>query len=278
MIFLKEDIKLKIAIIGYGNMGKILEQAAIEQGYRIAAVVDPVVMDSHDVMLFSDAPLCRDLSEAGNLWDADVAIEFTQPDSALKNIKALAEKKIPAVIGTTGWHDRLDDVRRIVDRAGSSLIWSSNFSLGVNLFYRIAWYAAQLVDSLPEYDMGGFEAHHRNKLDSPSGTAKTLVDGVLERVKRKEKAVWETLESRRPQPEELHFSSLRLGSVPGQHSFFLDSAADTIEITHTARNREGFAAGALYAAKWLLNGDAGIRKGLFTIDDMLKEMLGHSEQ
>jgi 4-hydroxy-tetrahydrodipicolinate reductase len=212
--------------------------------------------------------LYRTIAEAGNLHGAEAAIEFTQPGTALANIKALAEKKIPAVIGTTGWLEQIDEARRAVEQAGASLIWASNFSLGVNIFYRVAWYAAQLADSFPEYDVGGFESHHNKKLDSPSGTAKTLVEGVLARMKRKDTAVWETLD-RRPQPGELHFPSLRIGSVPGTHSLFFDSPADTIEITHTARSREGFASGAIRAAQWLPG-----RKGFFTIDDMLKDLLG----
>jgi 4-hydroxy-tetrahydrodipicolinate reductase len=269
---------MKIAIIGYGKMGKMIEQAAAAAGHTITAAVDPLAQISPN-----GARLFRGLAEAGDLCGAEAAIEFTQPGTALANIKILAERKIPAVIGTTGWHDKLDEARQAVEQAGSSLIWSSNFSLGVYLFYRIAWYAAQLADSFPEYDIGGFEAHHNKKMDSPSGTARTLVDGVLERVKRKEKAVWETL-SRRPQPDELHFLSLRMGSVPGTHSLFFDSAADTIEITHTARSREGFAAGAVRAAQWLagspaeagspdLRAGGGPRKGFFTIDDMLKDLL-----
>ena len=281
---------MKIAIIGYGKMGKMIEQAAAAAGHTITAVVDPAAQcAAAEVVPARTAPngprLFRDLAEAiseAGLCGAEAAIEFTQPGSALANIKILAEGKIPAVIGTTGWHDKLYDARRLVEQAGSSLIWSSNFSLGVYLFYRIAWHAAQLADSFPEYDIGGFEAHHNKKMDSPSGTARTLVDGVLERVKRKEKAVWETL-SRRPQPDELHFLSLRMGSVPGTHSLFFDSAADTIEITHTARSREGFAAGAVRAAQWLAGSsasadssaeaDGGPRKGFFTIDDMLKDLL-----
>ena len=259
---------MNIAIIGYGKMGKMIEQAAIEQGHTIAAVVDPILMDSADTVLHCDAPLCGDIADGGNLWDADVAIEFTQPDTALANIRKLAEKNIPAVIGTTGWHDKLDEARQAVEQSGSSLIWASNFSLGVNIFYRIAWHAAQLIDPFPEYDVGGFESHHNKKLDSPSGTARTLVQGVLDRVGRKEKPVWDTLE-RRPLPEELHYPSLRLGSVPGTHSLFLDSAADSIEITHTARSREGFVMGAIRAAQWLAAG----RKGFFSIDDMLKDLL-----
>jgi len=260
---------MKIAVIGYGKMGKMIEQAALDQDHAVTAVVDPL---SFEQSPRSGAPLYRGMAEAGNLRGAEVAIEFTQPGMALANIKFMAEKKIPLVIGTTGWHDKLGEARQIVESAGASLMWASNFSLGVNIFYRIAWYAAQLADSFPEYDIGGFESHHNKKLDSPSGTAKTLIDGVLERLGRKDKAVWETLD-RRPQPGELHFPSLRLGSIPGTHSLIFDSPADTIEITHTARNREGFASGALRAAQWLANGPTGIRAGFFSVDDMLKDIL-----
>jgi 4-hydroxy-tetrahydrodipicolinate reductase len=257
---------MKIAIIGYGKMGKMVEQAAIEQGHTVSAIVDPLAKETNTP---SGAPLHREIAGAGNLGGATAAIEFTQPGTALANIKSLAEIKVPSVIGTTGWYDKLDEARRIVEQAGAALIWASNFSLGVNMFYRIAWYAAKLADSFPEYDVGGFESHHNKKLDSPSGTAKTLVDGVLARIGRKDTPVWETL-NRRPLPNELHFPSLRVGSVPGTHSLFFDSPADTIEITHTARSREGFASGAVRAAQWLSNAGAGF----FTIDDMLKEILG----
>jgi 4-hydroxy-tetrahydrodipicolinate reductase len=124
-----------------------------------------------------------------------------------------------------------------------------------------------LINKFPGYDIGGFEAHHHKKLDSPSGTAKILAEGVLSRVKRKKKVIWETM-NRKPDADELHFPSLRMGSVPGQHSLFLDSEADTIEVTHTARNREGLASGAIQAALWL----AG-RYGVFTIDDMLQDII-----
>jgi 4-hydroxy-tetrahydrodipicolinate reductase len=262
---------MKIAIIGYGKMGKMVEQAAIAQGHTITAIVEPLAKETS---IPSGVPVYREIAGAGDLGGAEAAIEFTQPDTALANIKALAQKKIPSVIGTTGWYKQLDEARQAVEQAGSALIWASNFSIGVNIFYRIAWYAAQLADSFPEYDVGGFESHHNKKLDSPSGTAKTLVDGVLARIGRKETAVWETLD-RRPLPGEIHFPSLRLGSVPGTHSLFFDSPADTIEITHTARSREGFALGAVRAAQWLLSpGEAaGSRNGIFTMDDMLKDIL-----
>jgi len=256
---------MKIAIIGYGKMGKMIEQVARSQGHEITAIVDP----------FPPAPagepaglrVSKTIAEAA-LDSADAAIEFSRPDAAVANIIALAERKIPTITGTTNWHERMGEVSRAIEKADSSLFWASNFSIGVNLFYRIAWYAAELANNFPEYDVGGFEAHHNKKLDSPSGTAKILAEGVLSKVERKKKIVWETM-NRKPEEDELHFPSLRIGSVPGTHSLFFDSPADTIEITHTARSREGFASGAVQAAKWLA---AEKRRGVFTIDDMLKDI------
>jgi 4-hydroxy-tetrahydrodipicolinate reductase len=160
-------------------------------------------------------------------------------------------------------------VERAVEAAASSLLYASNFSIGVNLFYRVAAYTASLVSLFDGYDVGGFEIHHNKKADSPSGTAKTLADWVGAATHgRKQTAVWDKLD-RPPTPDELHFASLRVGSVPGIHSVIFDSASDTIELRHSARNREGFAAGALFAAGWL----AANPSGVFTIDDALAGML-----
>jgi 4-hydroxy-tetrahydrodipicolinate reductase len=167
----------------------------------------------------------------------------------------------------------------VVRAANSSLLWASNFSLGVNLFYRIAAFAAKLADPFPEYDAAGYEVHHNRKADSPSGTAKTLADLVIKNMGRKTRAVYETLD-RPPEPEELHYASLRLGAVPGVHRLIFDSPADSIEISHSARSREGLAMGALRAARWLLRcpgpgQEAGEpRQGVFTMDDVLTEILG----
>ena len=257
---------MKIAIIGYGKMGKIIEQIARCGGHTVAAIVDPFAVNTP-----SDVPAGKSIDDdaiADALAAADAAIEFTQPTTAIENIFALAKRKIPSVIGTTGWHGRMGEVKQVVEAAESSLLWASNFSIGVNLFYRIAWYASELVNKFPEYDVGGFESHHNKKLDSPSGTAKVLAEGVLSRIDRKKKIVWDTI-NRKSEADELHFPSLRMGSVPGTHSLFFDSSADTIEITHTARSREGFASGAVQAAVWLA---AQKRLGVFTIDDMLKDI------
>ncbi|MDR1586376.1 MAG: Gfo/Idh/MocA family oxidoreductase [Treponema sp.] len=262
---------MNIAIIGYGKMGKMIEKAGREAGHRITAIVDPLIPESANLM---GVHFFKSIEEAENLNEADVAIEFTRPDTAAANIMALVKRKIPVVAGATGWYDKMAEVKEAVEAAESSLIWSSNFSMGVNIFYRIAWYASKLADFFPEYDIGGYEIHHNKKLDSPSGTAKVLVEGVLSRVERKGKAVWDILE-RQPAADELHYPSLRIGAAPGLHSLILDSPADTIEIIHRARNREGFAAGAIRAAQWILSpGKTGRRRGVFTIDEMLLEILG----
>ena len=204
------------------------------------------------------------MSELKNI---DAAIDFTLPDSAPGNILFLAANKIPVVCGTTGWHDRLPEISQAVKDAGSSLLWSTNFSLGINLFFHIASYAAKLVDPFMDYDVAGFEVHHNNKADSPSGTARTLAEKVLAQTSRKKKIVYEMLD-RKPGKEELHYASLRVGSVPGSHSLIFDSAADSIEISHKARNREGFAAGAVLAMEWLC---AKKRTGVFTMEDVFAQ-------
>jgi 4-hydroxy-tetrahydrodipicolinate reductase len=257
-------------------MGKMIEGAALNRGHRVAAVVDPFATEKISA---SGAPVYVSLAEAeqagggAGLPGADLAVEFTRPDTVMENIRALAKRKLPAVVGTTGWLDRLEEVRGLVAEAGTALLWASNFSLGVNLFYRIAAFAAKLADPFSEYDVGGWEAHHNKKADSPSGTAKTLVEQVLAVMTRKKKAVWETLD-RPPASEELHYPSLRLGADPGRHSLFFDSPADTIEITHTARSREGFASGAIRGAEWLIapaqTGEP--RRGVFTMDDVLENI------
>ena len=267
---------MKIALIGYGKMGRLLEARLLEKGHEITAVVDPFIKpEIKGGLLPSGRAAYVSLADALNgapgksLKDADAAIEFSHPDVAVKNLLFLAREKIPVVTGTTGWYAKLPEVRQAVEAAASSLVWSSNFSLGVNLFYRMAAYAAKLTDPFKEYDVAGFETHHNNKADSPSGTAKTLVERVLANMTRKKKAVYQTLD-RKPEADEIHYASLRVGTVPGTHSLIFDSAADTIEITHTARSREGFAAGAVLAAEWLC---AEKRTGVFTVDDVLAAIL-----
>ncbi len=257
---------MNIALIGYGKMGHMIETAALERQHQIAAIVDPMVSPGRCFASVADM-LASDLQ-------IDVAIEFTQPDTAVSNIAALVDARLPVVVGTTGWYAGLPEIAQKVKEKGTSLLWSSNFSIGVQLFFRIAGYAAKLFNEYEEYDVGGFEAHHNKKADSPSGTAKTLVERVLKELDRKTEPVYDTLD-RPPRPEELHFPSLRIGAVPGTHSLFFDSSADTIELTHTARSREGFARGAVRSAEWLVGctGPGGTvtlkRNGIYTMDDVL---------
>jgi len=263
---------MKVILTGYGKMGRLLEAKLCERGHIVLAVVDPQYVtdaspSSLPIVIYPSLRNALDGKPGESLKDADVVIEFSTPSVAPENLLFLANEKIPVVTGTTGWYDRLPEISNAVLSSGSSLLWSSNFSLGVNLFYRIACYAAKLMDPFKEYDVAGFETHHNNKADSPSGTAKNLVDMALGQMTRKKKAVYQTLE-RKPDADELHFASLRVGSAPGTHSLIFDSNADTIEITHTARNREGFASGAVLAAEWLA---AEKRTGIFTMDDVLKD-------
>jgi 4-hydroxy-tetrahydrodipicolinate reductase len=274
---------MNIALIGYGKMGRILERTALERGHLVAAVVDPFVSGASAL---SGAPLYTTIAELARLSGAensvasrvDVAVEFTRPDTAVENIRGLIEKGIPTVAGTTGWYDHLKEIEALVGDKKGSFCWSSNYSLGVNLFYRIAAFAAKLSDPFPEYDVGGWEFHHNKKIDSPSGTAKILVGKILAAMTRKKKAVWEKL-NRPPAPDELHFPSLRLGSMPGVHTVCFDSPADTIEITHIGRTRDGLALGAIRAAEWLVNCTGpgkprgSPKSGVFTIDDVMEDIL-----
>ena len=264
---------MKAILIGYGKMGQLLSNKLNEKGHKVLAAVDPFFSGkSPEIPVYAslEEALKGDSSNSGaGLKDADVVLEFTRPDMAVKNLLFLAKQKIPAVTGTTGWYDSLPEVSRAVDAAGSSLLWASNFSLGVNLFYRIAEYASRLMDPFGEYDVAGVEAHHNKKADSPSGTAKTLVERVLAQMTRKKKAVYEMLD-RPPAGDELHYASVRVGSMPGVHNLIFDSPADTIKITHTVRNREGLAGGAILAAEWLV---AKKRTGVFTVEDALADIL-----
>ncbi|MCL2093676.1 MAG: 4-hydroxy-tetrahydrodipicolinate reductase [Treponema sp.] len=259
---------MKALIVGYGRMGRLIEERLLQGGHQVPLIIEPVLKGSPSsgAQVF---PSLEEARKAGALKDLDLAIEFSLPSQSADNLILLAQEKIPAVCGTTGWYDRLDEVKAAVEAASCSLVWASNFSLGVNLFFRIASFAAKLMDPFAEYDVGGFEAHHNNKADSPSGTAKVLVQGVLKEMTRKKRGVYEMLD-RKPEADELHYASLRVGSVFGDHSLIFDSPADSIEISHRARNRDGLVSGAVLAAQWLV---AEKRTGTFTVDDVLEDIL-----
>lgn len=252
---------MNIALIGFGKMGQ--EIARLAQGkHAITVVVDH---HTHEEIARLGATHYSNV-ETADFSGVDVAIEFSHPTSALAHIEQLAAQNVNTVVGTTGWYDQLPRVEKIIADAGTGLLWASNFSIGVHLFWKMIERAAQDMNRFEEYDVFGHEFHHRHKADAPSGTARTTADILLKNIDRKTKVLTDTPD-RAIAPEELHFSSTRGGSIPGTHSVFFDSLADTIEITHTARNRSGFASGALRCAEWL-NG----KSGLFSIEDYLKSL------
>lgn len=247
---------MNIGLVGYGRMGKMIEQLALQKGWLVGAIIDP----------FSQEPsvTARKL-EPGVCDGCSVVIDFSSPHTAVDNIRFFVEQGIPAVIGTTGWYGEVDAVRSFVEQKRGAIIYSGNFSIGVHVFLSIVRHAAHIVDALPDYDLLVSELHHAGKADSPSGTAQMLARAVLENVGRKQKIESGRLDRKR-QDDELHVVSGRVGSIAGTHTVILDSPVDTIELTHRARSREGFAAGALVAAEWISSG----KQGLFTLDDMLE--------
>ena len=230
---------MKIALLGYGKMGKVIEQIALERG--------------HEIVLKKDQNNTFD-----GLENVDVAIDFSVPDSAVTNISTCLEKGIPVISGTTGW---LADYSKMVDlcqKNNGSFIYASNFSLGVNVFFELNDYLAKMMANLKQYQVSMEEIHHTQKLDAPSGTAITLAEGII---KNTNYSQW-TLEN--PKENEIQIEAKRIENVPGTHSIFYDSKVDQIEIKHTAHNREGFALGAVVAAEWLVG-----KKGVFSMKDVL---------
>ncbi len=237
-------------------MGREVEAALLARGHETAGRIDPQAGGA-------------DSSELNTAWlkKADAAIEFSLPEGLAKNIPLYAQTGTPVVVGTTGWEDRRAEYRSIIEESGGALLWGSNFSLGAHIFWKLAGRAASLVQDIQDYDLMVHEFHHRFKKDSPSGTALTTAEKLLENCPRKKSIVTERLD--RPiRKEELHVSSTRGGSVPGTHQVLLDSPADTLEVRHTARNRQGFASGAVMAAEWLQG-----RRGFFQIEDFIADFM-----
>jgi 4-hydroxy-tetrahydrodipicolinate reductase len=247
---------MKVLIVGYGNMGKEVEKILLRRNHSITARVDNSA-DRADVTEITDA-LCR---------DSDVVIEFSLPDAVRDHIALYTKHNLPAVIGTTGWGHQQQEIKTMVENSGTSLLWSPNFSMGAQLFLRIVESASKFIDAVPDYDILMYEIHHSNKKDSPSGTALKIGEAILRQIKRKTDITTDRLD-RKVKKEELHIGSVRGGSVPGTHSVLFDSVADTIELKHTARNRGGFALGAVMAAEWVRD-----KSGFFTMEDFLNEIL-----
>ncbi len=244
---------MKIALLGYGKMGKIIEKIATDRKHEIVLKID------HDNL---------DELTAENLKKADVAIEFTMPGSVLGNIAKCFEAGTPVVVGTTGWYDELENIKQQCEENNNTLLYATNFSVGVNIFFKINKMLAKLMNNYPYYDVQVEEIHHTQKLDSPSGTAITIAEGIIENIDAK-KSWLNVLTTDDNNTEdninqnELLIESLRIDSVPGTHTVIYDSEVDSIEFKHTAHNRNGFALGAVLAAEWLQD-----KKGFHSVQDM----------
>jgi 4-hydroxy-tetrahydrodipicolinate reductase len=244
---------MKIALLGYGRMGRDVEQAATERGHTIAARFD------------IENPLPEFKTLPPELKNIQCAIDFSTPAATEHHIRTFGPLHVPLVVGTTGWNDRLLVLLDFMRQCGGTILYASNFSVGANIFFHAAAEASKLIDRFPEYDIAIHEIHHKLKKDSPSGTALKLAETVLQKVKRKTNII-SALNNRQIQPHELLVSSSRVGDVAGTHSVTFESPVDSIQITHTAHNRRGFALGAVWAAEWLQG-----RKGVFTMEDFLFE-------
>jgi dihydrodipicolinate reductase len=241
---------MKIALIGYGKMGRTIEKIARERGHEIVAVIDVDNQSEFDSDAFASA---------------DVAIEFTTPATAFDNYRRAFARGVKVVSGTTGWTDRIDEIRRMCDEEGATFFWTSNFSIGVNLFFAVNAYLARLMQNFPQYTPSMEEIHHIHKLDHPSGTAISLAKGIIESNSRFNS--W--TEERPAAADAVVIDHKREGEVPGTHIINWDSSVDTITIEHRAKSREGFALGAVVAAEWV----AG-EKGFLTMDSLMKRIIG----
>ncbi len=242
---------MKIAIVGYGRMGHLIEEIAKERGHKIVSIIDADNTSDFNTPEFKSA---------------DVAIEFTTPGTAVDNILAAFAAKVPVIVGTTGWTNSLPDIKDMCEKGSGTMMWASNFSIGVNLFMAFNRYVAKVMNDFPEYSPAITEIHHIHKLDHPSGTAITLAEEIVGDVDRINK--WEE-----PEPDKelskhsLPVDHVREGEVPGTHIISWDSDVDTITLKHEAKSRRGFALGAVKAAEWIKD-----RKGFFTMGDMLSDV------
>ena len=248
---------MKIALVGYGKMGHMIAECAKSLGHEIVATIDVISDDASVKIPAGDGEA---LSRAVKSSGAEGVIEFSHPTAVMGNIKALLPLGLPIVVGTTGWNDKHVEVNALAAECGGIIMTSSNFSIGVNMLYKIVAEAVKIMEDYSEYDIATWEAHHNQKADSPSGTALSIAKVILENTKKKDELVTDAFHEK-PKPNQLHVSSTRCGSIPGTHTVFFDSKADTIEITHRARSREGFAMGAVHALERL---SSAVKTGYLT--------------
>ncbi len=238
---------MKIALIGYGKMGKEIEALAKERG--------------HDVPLIIDIDNADDLNPA-NLEEVDVAIEFTVPDAAVDNYKKCFDSGVPVITGTTGWLDKYDEVVRECQEANTSFFYAPNFSLGVNVFFKVNSYLAKIMNKLNDYEVDITEVHHTQKLDAPSGTAIHLANDIVSLMDRKKR--WELDGAK--EDDNISIKAVRENKVPGIHTIHYESPVDNIEITHSAKSRKGFVMGAVLASEFIAKQNPGI----YSMDDLLE--------
>lgn len=234
---------MKIILLGYGKMGKTIERIALERGHEISARID--IDNQHELRTMK----------------GDVAIEFSHPSAAFENVRATLEKNIPVVCGTTGWLARKSEIDALTKELDGAFFYASNYSLGVNIFFKLNEYLARIMEKFPEYDVELDEIHHTQKKDSPSGTAITLAEGIIRHLSRKKSWVNDNTDDE----SELPIKSFRIADIPGTHVVKYNSPVDDIEIKHTAHSREGFATGAVLVAEWIRS-----QKGVLSMDDFLK--------
>ena len=244
---------MKIALLGYGKMGKIIEGIALSRQHEIVLKIDKD--NQHDLTV-------------ENLQKADVAIEFSTPGTVLDNISTCFSAGVPVVVGTTGWHNMMASVKANCEESGNTLLYATNFSVGVNIFFHVNKILAKLMNNYPYYEVQVEEIHHTQKLDSPSGTAITIAEGILDNLENKKE--WANVLTNDPGAEnntidadQLLIESHRIENVPGTHTVIYDSEVDSIEFKHTAHNRNGFALGAVLAAEWVQD-----KKGFYSVEDM----------
>lgn len=231
---------MKIALLGYGRMGKTIEQIALQRGHEIVLKVDENT-ENYDITI------------------ADIAIDFSIPSVAFNNITTCLNNNVPVVSGTTGWLDKFNDAKELCKQKNGGFIYASNYSLGVNIFFELNEYLAKMMRNLKQYEISMEEIHHTKKLDEPSGTAITLAEGII---KNSDKESWALNVTNNK--TEIPIVAKRIEDVPGTHSVEYTSDVDTIDIKHTAHSRDGFALGAVVAAEWLVD-----KKGVFTMKDVL---------
>ena len=237
---------MKIALLGYGKMGKEIEKILLERGHSVSQKVT-----SKDCLTDLD------------FSSTDVAIEFSTPQTAEQNIKFCINNSIPVIVGTTGWYEHFDNLKLLCEQQKSALLYATNFSLGVNIFFAVNTHLAKLMNSQPDYTCSVKEIHHTEKVDAPSGTGISIAEQIIDQMNK-----YSDWENKLPQdisnPHILPLASERLPNVPGTHEVVYENEIDKIEISHTAHNRKGFALGSVIAAEWILN-----KTGVFTMKDVL---------